>query len=225
MAGNTIPKWLVAVVLGIGGAVAAIVVVSHWPPRQAQTPADAPPQASPAPPRTRTLGPLQLPPGRAAALRAGQPNAPAEAAAPSDGPRTPAPPPGGPAPARSAQVSAAPAVPATGGNRGGKAPLQNPTARVALAFVGAYPEAEEVWFAAINDPLLPAEERKDLIEDLNEDGFPDPRNLTPEDLPVIVSRIQVIEELAPDAMDEVNADAFAEAYKDLVNMCQRLTSR
>jgi hypothetical protein len=91
--------------------------------------------------------------------------------------------------------------------------------------VGADPEAEEVWFAAINDPLLPAEERKDLIEDLNEDGFPDPRNLTPEDLPVIESRILIIEELAPDAMDEVNADAFAEAYKDLVNMYQRLTSR
>jgi len=213
-------------VLGIGGAVAAIVVVSHWPPPQPQTPAGVPPQASPAPPRTRTPGPPQPPPGRAAALRAGQPNAPAEAAAPSDGSRTPAPPSGGPAPARSAQVSAAPAAPATGGNRGGgKAQLQNPVARTALAFVGADPEAEEVWFGAINDPLLPANERKDLIEDLNEDGFPDPRNLTPEDLPVIVSRIQVIEELAPDAMDEVNADAFAEAYKDLVNMYQRLTSR
>jgi hypothetical protein len=35
---------------------------------------------------------------------------------------------------------------------------------------------------------------------------------------LIVSRIQLIEELAPYAMDQVNADAFREAYKDLVNL-------
>jgi len=225
MAGNTIPKWLVAAVLGMGGAIAAIVVVSYRQPPQAQTPADEPHQVSPAPAQTRAPRPLQ-PPGRAVAPRTGQPNAPAEAAAPSDGPRTPAGRSGGPAPARSAQVSAVPAARATGGNRGGgKAPIQDPAARAALAFVGADPEAEEVWFDAINDPLLPAEERKDLIEDLNEDGFPDPGNLRLEDLPLIESRIQLIEQLAPDAVDEVNADAFAEAYKDLVNMYQRLTSR
>jgi hypothetical protein len=33
-----------------------------------------------------------------------------------------------------------------------------------------------------------------------------------------LNRIQLIEELAPDSMDQVNADAFAEAYKDLVNL-------
>jgi hypothetical protein len=33
-----------------------------------------------------------------------------------------------------------------------------------------------------------------------------------------LNRLQLIEELAPNAMDQVNADAFAEAYKDLVNM-------
>ena len=71
---------------------------------------------------------------------------------------------------------------------------------------------------AINDPNLPAEERKDLIEDLNEDGLSDPKHPGPEDLPLILNRLQLIEELAPDAMDRVNADAFAEAYKDLNNM-------
>ncbi len=99
-----------------------------------------------------------------------------------------------------------------------KAPIQDPDARVALSFVGADPDAEQYWAAAINNPNLPAEERKDLIEDLNEDGLSDPKTPGPQDLPLIMSRIVLIEELAPYAMDQVNADAFAEAYKDLTNM-------
>jgi hypothetical protein len=103
-----------------------------------------------------------------------------------------------------------------------KPPARNPEARDALSRVGFDPAAEAVWFRAINDPDLPPEERKDLIEDLNEDGFPDPRNLTEADLPLILSRIALIEELLPGAMDEVNAEAFREAYKDLVNMYLRM---
>ena len=70
-----------------------------------------------------------------------------------------------------------------------------------------------------------ANERKDLIEDLNEDGLSDPRRPGPEDLPLILSRMMLIEEAAPYAMDQVNADAFQEAYKDLMNMAARLTQR
>ncbi|HEV8292758.1 MAG TPA: hypothetical protein VGP94_12580, partial [Tepidisphaeraceae bacterium] len=95
-------------------------------------------------------------------------------------------------------------------------------ARLALGFVGADPQAEEVWYAAINDPNMPPKARQDLIEDLNEDGFADPRHVTEDDLPLIYSRIALIEQVAPDAMDDVNAAAFAEAYKDLVNMVVRL---
>lgn len=95
-------------------------------------------------------------------------------------------------------------------------------ARAALGFVGADADAEQVWYAAINDPNMPANTRQDLIEDLNEDGFPNPRQITEDDLPLIYSRIALIEQVAPDAMDEVNAAAFAEAYKDLVNMVMRL---
>jgi len=97
-----------------------------------------------------------------------------------------------------------------------------PVARFALGFVGADPQAEEVWYEAINDPNMPAKARQDLIEDLNEEGFADPRNVTQADLPLILSRIALIEQVGPDAMDEVNARAFAEAYKDLVNMAIRL---
>ena len=95
-------------------------------------------------------------------------------------------------------------------------------ARFALGFVGTDPQAEEVWFEAINDPNMPAKARQDLIEDLNEEGFADPRNITRDDLPLILSRIALIEQVGPDAMDEVNARAFAEVYKDLVNMAIRL---
>jgi len=99
-----------------------------------------------------------------------------------------------------------------------KPPIQDPDARDALSLVGADPEAEAYWVSAINNPNLPAEERKDLIEDLNEDGLSDPHHPGPQDMPVILNRIQLIEEVAPDSMDQVNADAFAEAYKDLVNL-------
>ena len=99
-----------------------------------------------------------------------------------------------------------------------KEPIQDPDARTALSLVGADSEAEAYWLAAINDPSLPANERQNLIEDLNEDGLSNPKHPGPQDMPLILSRIQLIESFAPTAMDQVNADAFQEAYKDLVKM-------
>ena len=107
------------------------------------------------------------------------------------------------------------------GAEAGEAPA---AARQALSFVGIDPDAEAVWADAINDPSRTAHERQDLIEDLNEDGFPDPKHVTAADLPLIESRLALIEQFAPDAMDDVNAAAFAEAYKDLVNMYGRAVS-
>jgi hypothetical protein len=97
-------------------------------------------------------------------------------------------------------------------------PLQDPIARVALSLVGADPDAEDYWFAAINDLSLPANERQDLIEDLNEEGLSDPEHPTLDDLPLIFNRLALIETIGPDAADEVNAAAFDEAYKDLLNL-------
>ena len=99
-----------------------------------------------------------------------------------------------------------------------KEPIQDPDARAALSMVGADPEAEQYWAAAINDPNLPANERKDLIEDLNEDGLSDPNHPGPQDLSLILNRLRLIDELAPLAMDQVNAEAFQEAQKDLLAM-------
>jgi hypothetical protein len=100
-----------------------------------------------------------------------------------------------------------------------------PDARAALGFVGADPFAEAVWAMAINNPDMPSKARKDLIEDLNEEGFPDPKHITPDDLPLICSRIMLIEQHAPEAMDEVNAAAFMEAYKDLIKMFLRVAGQ
>src|SRR5262249_46324725 len=98
------------------------------------------------------------------------------------------------------------------------APQDKPIERVALSYVGADPAAEAIWFKAINDPQISAHDRSDLIEDLNEEGFENPHNPTFDDLPLIENRLAIIETLAPDSMDDVNAAAFAEAYKDLINM-------
>jgi hypothetical protein len=102
-------------------------------------------------------------------------------------------------------------------------PIRDPVARVALYFVGLDPAAEEYWLDAINDPSLSAHEREDLIEDLNEEGLPDPKNPSEDDLPLIVRRLQLIEAVGEDAMDEANAAAFREAYKDLVNLAEVAT--
>jgi len=104
-------------------------------------------------------------------------------------------------------------------------PLADPMARVALGFVGADPLAEQYWLAAINDPRLSGHERQDLIEDLNEVGFADPHHPSPDELPLILNRLALIEALAPFAMDRVNADAFQEAYKDLTKMAGSLTGQ
>jgi hypothetical protein len=103
--------------------------------------------------------------------------------------------------------------------------LKDPLAREALQFVGADIASTEIWSRAINNRNLPTNERKDLIEDLNEDGFRDPKNLTHEDLPLILSRIELIEMLSPTAIDDLNAAAFKEAHKDLIAMRDRVLSQ
>jgi hypothetical protein len=98
---------------------------------------------------------------------------------------------------------------------------KEPLARLALNFVGADAQANEFYQRAINDMTLSNGHRRNLIEDLNQDGFPDTKNLSARDLPLIDNRIALIEQLAPQAADAVNKAAFAEAYKDLMKMRQR----
>jgi len=95
---------------------------------------------------------------------------------------------------------------------------REPLARLALTYVPGDPEATSLWKKAINDPATPKGQRQDLIEDLNDHGFPDPKHLTQGDLPLIESRLALIEQLAPGTNDPVNVAAFKEAQKDLQQM-------
>ena len=129
-------------------------------------------------------------------------------------------------PAAAQETAPAPALPVVRNSAPPAVVAQAVTAqeaRVALGKVGTDPEAEAVWISAINDPNMPAKQRKDLIEDLNEEGFANPKQLTGADLPRIENRLALIEELAPEAIDQTNADAFQEAYKDLKSMQSRLS--
>jgi hypothetical protein len=99
-----------------------------------------------------------------------------------------------------------------------KEPLHDPGAREALALVGLDPQAEQYWLDAIFDTSLPDNEREDLMEDLNEVGFADPKNLTADDLPLIANRLQIIEELEPGINDPFMSEHLGEAHKDLLNM-------
>jgi hypothetical protein len=99
---------------------------------------------------------------------------------------------------------------------------KEPLARVALNFVGADAQANAFYNKAINDLNLPNNDRKNLIEDLNQDGFANRKNLTTQDLPLIENRLAIIEQLAPSAADPINAAAFQEAYKDLVKMREKI---
>ena len=98
-----------------------------------------------------------------------------------------------------------------------KEPLHDPEARTALSLVGIDPDAEAYWLGAIFDSSLPENEREDLMEDLNEEGLSDAKHPGPQDLPVILNRLALIEEILPFA-DEFMVEHLGEAYKDLVNL-------
>jgi len=97
--------------------------------------------------------------------------------------------------------------------------LQDPLARAAMSLVGADPDAEAYWLEAIYDSSLPDEEREDLIEDLNEEGLSDHKRPGPEDFPLIMNRLAIIEQIVPHA-DEFMLPHLREAYKDLLNLAE-----
>jgi hypothetical protein len=99
---------------------------------------------------------------------------------------------------------------------------KEPLARAALAYAGMDERANQLLKTAINDPNMPADARRNLIEDLNETGFTDPGNMTAADIALVRNRIALIEKLAAGATDPVNIRAFQEAYKDLNNILNRL---
>ncbi len=141
-------------------------------------------------------------------------------ASPDPAPTEPAGKPPESAPPR-AQPDAAPKVagPPSQGGKKTKDPLRDPLARAAMSLVGVDPDAGAYWLGAIYDPSLPDQEREDLIEDLNEEGLSDPKHPSPEELPLILNRIEIIGEVAFTA-DDFMLPHLMEVYKDLVNLAK-----
>jgi len=99
--------------------------------------------------------------------------------------------------------------------------------RIALAYVGADEKAAELYHAAIHDPVVTPDQRRNLIEDLNQDGLSNRRNPTAEDLKTILSRYNLAEAYLQQPYvqnDPVATAAFKEARKDLAQMLQRAGS-
>jgi hypothetical protein len=81
--------------------------------------------------------------------------------------------------------------------------------------VGVDSDAEDYWLGAVFDPNLPTSERQDLIDDLNEEGLPDPKHPTEDDLPVLYSRLEMLEALIPFVHGSLE---WEEAREDLLNL-------
>jgi hypothetical protein len=96
--------------------------------------------------------------------------------------------------------------------------------RVALAYVGANEQAIQLYHSAINDPSLSPDQRRNLIEDLNQDGLSNRRNPTADDLKIIANRYELTQAYLQQPYvqnDPVATAAFQEALKDLTQMLQR----
>ena len=101
---------------------------------------------------------------------------------------------------------------------------KEPLARLALAYVGANPQAEQLFHTAVLDGALTPDARRNLIEDLNQDGLSSKKNLSPEDLSLVTARYRLTQTyLQQDYVqgDRMLLEAFKEADKDLRNMLQR----
>lgn len=101
---------------------------------------------------------------------------------------------------------------------------KEPLARVALTYVGANDQALELYHAAVLDPALKPEQRRELVEDLNTDGLSNKKNPSATDLEIIAKRYALTQAyLQQDYVqnDKVLNAAFREADKDLRNLLQK----
>lgn len=101
---------------------------------------------------------------------------------------------------------------------------KEPLARAALAYVGSNEQALDLFHTALLDESLLPDQRRNLVEDLNEDGLNNRRNPTPEDLHIIANRYALTQSyLKQDYVqnDKMLSEAFHEADKDLRNMLDK----
>ncbi len=110
-------------------------------------------------------------------------------------------------------------------NRIADAQQKEPLARLALNFAGADAQADALYQAAIKDQNLSADSRRELIEDLNQDGFDNLKNFSARDVQLIQNRLALIDKSRNVTDQKIIADAFDEAEKDLKNMLAKATQR
>ncbi|GAA5126237.1 hypothetical protein JIN84_15250 [Luteolibacter yonseiensis] len=104
---------------------------------------------------------------------------------------------------------------------------KEPLARVALSYVGVDATALDLFHTALLDPALLPDQKRNLVEDLNEDGLSNRRAPTAEDLQIITKRYELTQAyLRQDYVqnDGVLNEAFREADKDLRKMLERAAS-
>jgi hypothetical protein len=102
---------------------------------------------------------------------------------------------------------------------------KEPLARLALNFAGADEQADTLYQFAIKDPNLTPDSRRELIEDLNQDGYDNLKNFSEHDVQLIRNRLALIEKSRDSADPKIITDAFDEAEKDLRNMLAKATQR
>lgn len=96
--------------------------------------------------------------------------------------------------------------------------------RLALNYVGANDSAVTLFHQVALDPQLKPDQRRNLIEDLNQDGLKNERNPTPEDLKIIAKRYELTQSYLQQQYvvnDRLLNAAFQEANRDLARMLQR----
>jgi len=101
---------------------------------------------------------------------------------------------------------------------------KEPLARLALAYVGANQQAGDLFHTAVLDPTLLPDQKRELVEDLNQDGLSNKKAPTPEELKIIANRYALTQAYLQEEYvqnDKVLNAAFREADKDLRNMLQR----
>lgn len=101
---------------------------------------------------------------------------------------------------------------------------KEPLARTALTFVGADAQALQLYHTALLDPALLPDQKRELVEDLNQDGLVNRKAPTEEDLRIIANRYQITQSYLQQEYvqgDPVLNAAFREADKDLRKMLER----
>lgn len=101
---------------------------------------------------------------------------------------------------------------------------KEPLARTALAFVGADPQALQLFHTALMDSSLHPDQKRELVEDLNQDGIANRKSPTEADLQVITNRYQLTQSYLQEAYvqgDPTLSAAFREADKDLRMLLER----